>query len=57
MKENNVKGESVQATGKGGRITKGDVVDVLQKVMYYSRCKHRLRHKRHRRYVSNAEKR
>ncbi|MCW5920518.1 MAG: 2-oxoglutarate dehydrogenase complex dihydrolipoyllysine-residue succinyltransferase [Bacteroidetes bacterium] len=30
MKENNVKGESVQATGKGGRITKGDVLQSLQ---------------------------
>ncbi|HOZ82624.1 MAG TPA: 2-oxoglutarate dehydrogenase complex dihydrolipoyllysine-residue succinyltransferase [Bacteroidia bacterium] len=30
MKENNVKSESVQATGKGGRITKGDVLQSLQ---------------------------
>ena len=30
MKENNLKSESVQATGKGGRITKGDVLQTLQ---------------------------
>ncbi|MEI2758415.1 MAG: 2-oxoglutarate dehydrogenase complex dihydrolipoyllysine-residue succinyltransferase [Bacteroidia bacterium] len=30
MKENNLKSENVQATGKGGRITKGDVLQTLQ---------------------------
>ncbi|HMR45867.1 MAG TPA: 2-oxoglutarate dehydrogenase complex dihydrolipoyllysine-residue succinyltransferase [Bacteroidia bacterium] len=30
IKENNLKSENVQATGKGGRITKGDVLQTLQ---------------------------
>ena len=30
MKENNLKSENVQATGRGGRITKGDVLQTLQ---------------------------